>query len=296
MRTTSIHPIMVVVMGGLLAALSADLRADDFSTPGIVRIHNAAAIRSESRTLFKSAVSRAGVESQQIYGSGKSEPVYSGKVYHTGHIYSGHESEIHNASCGEKSCGCQQYGQKSKWTLGRSWGGNGCGQSSSLLGKLWSQLGGSSSLFGGHASDCGCGTCSCSHGGTCGGSSCHGWGRPIKQPIHRDPVEYTQYWPQKWYGQAGSGVSAAVHYPMVYMPTDTTQLGYYYQRVPQWRPNSAMTPATHFHGQVIHGSGDVYESTTPMPESSSPEVPPTPVKELSKSAINADPFGGAIRY
>ena len=136
MRTISIHLIMVVVMGGLLAALSADLRADDFSTPGIVRIHNAAAIRSE--------------------------PVESGT-----------------------SCGCQQCSQKSKWTLGCLWGGNGCGQSSSLLGKLWSQLSDSSSCHGNH------------------------WFM-LQQPIHRDPVEYTRYWPKKWYGQAGSGISAGV--------------------------------------------------------------------------------------
>ena len=72
----------------------------------------------------------------------------------------------------------------------------------------------------------------------------HGWGRPIKRPINRLPVMYQRYWPNAWYGQPGSGYHGANvnYYPAVYMPTDTTQLGYYYQRVPFWRPNPSMTP------------------------------------------------------
>ena len=71
----------------------------------------------------------------------------------------------------------------------------------------------------------------------------HGWARPMPHPIVRDPVEYQRFWPTKWYGQPGGGVSAnAQSYPSVYIPTDTTQLGYYYQAVPQWRPNPGMTP------------------------------------------------------
>jgi hypothetical protein len=71
----------------------------------------------------------------------------------------------------------------------------------------------------------------------------HGWARPTPHPIERNPVEYQRYWPTKWYGQPGGGVSAnAQRYPSVYMPTDTTQLGYYYQAVPQWRPNPGMIP------------------------------------------------------
>jgi hypothetical protein len=71
----------------------------------------------------------------------------------------------------------------------------------------------------------------------------HGWARPMPSPIVRNPVEYQRYWPTKWYGQPGGGVSAnAQRYPSVYTATDTTQLGYYYQVVPQWRPNPGMIP------------------------------------------------------
>lgn len=72
----------------------------------------------------------------------------------------------------------------------------------------------------------------------------HGWGRPIKRPINRLPVLYQKYWPDAWYGQRGAqfGGAGVNYYPQVYMPTDTTQLGFYYQRVPFWRPNPGMIP------------------------------------------------------
>lgn len=69
----------------------------------------------------------------------------------------------------------------------------------------------------------------------------HNWSRPVKHPIRRGPVEYRRYWPDKWYGEPGSAPRQA-HFPVVAVPTDTTQLGYYYQRVPTWRPNPAMVP------------------------------------------------------
>ena len=51
---------------------------------------------------------------------------------------------------------------------------------------------------------------------------------------------YYNYWPAKWYGQPGYRLAPS--FPMVYMPTDTTQLGVYYARVPQWLPNPRMYP------------------------------------------------------
>jgi len=79
------------------------------------------------------------------------------------------------------------------------------------------------------------------HGG-CTHSPDYGWSRPTKIPIQRAPVEYRRYSPTKRYGEPGSAFSQSRQFPMVYMPTDTTQLGFYYQRVPQWRPNPAMIP------------------------------------------------------
>lgn len=78
---------------------------------------------------------------------------------------------------------------------------------------------------------------------SCTYSPGHGWSRPVAYPIERRPVEYQRFWPTRWYGQPGGGVAAnAQHYPTVYQPTDTTQMGYYYQAVPQWRPNPSMVP------------------------------------------------------
>lgn len=79
------------------------------------------------------------------------------------------------------------------------------------------------------------------HHNACTYSPDHNWSRPVKHPIRRAPVEYRRYWPDKWYGEPGSA-SRKAHYPTVAVPTDTTQLGYYYQRVPQWRPNPGMIP------------------------------------------------------
>jgi hypothetical protein len=67
-----------------------------------------------------------------------------------------------------------------------------------------------------------------------------GFRPPETVPINRDAVIYHRYWPAKWYGQPGWRLAPT--FPMVYMPTDTTQLGVYYARVPQWLPNPAMYP------------------------------------------------------
>lgn len=76
-------------------------------------------------------------------------------------------------------------------------------------------------------------------GGFCGDYYCkhspdYGYGPPAKWPLQRRGVEYTHYYPQQWYG-AGADYSGS-YAPMVYQPTDTTQLGYKYQHVPFWQP------------------------------------------------------------
>lgn len=58
------------------------------------------------------------------------------------------------------------------------------------------------------------------------------------------PVMYLRSWPHEWYGGYGvySGRGPAHNAPMVYQPTDTTQLGYTYQRVPTWQPQEWRIP------------------------------------------------------
>jgi hypothetical protein len=84
--------------------------------------------------------------------------------------------------------------------------------------------------------------------GYCTYSPGHGWSPPIHQPIPRVPVEYQRFWPTTWYGDPRPPRPIPL-YPTVYMPTDTTQLGFYYQYVPQWRPIPGMLPA--FNPQAI---------------------------------------------
>jgi hypothetical protein len=70
-----------------------------------------------------------------------------------------------------------------------------------------------------------------------------GWTRPVNVPIQRTPIEYTKHTPDHWYGQPWSAQNRNVRrYPTVYTPTDTTQLGYYYNRVPTWQPDPSMIP------------------------------------------------------
>jgi hypothetical protein len=65
---------------------------------------------------------------------------------------------------------------------------------------------------------------------------------PVKRPIYRTPVSYQKGYPDAWTGQGVYGQVPAYQAPTVYMPTDTTQLGYYYQAVPYWQPRPGMIP------------------------------------------------------
>lgn len=70
-----------------------------------------------------------------------------------------------------------------------------------------------------------------------------GWAPPGHFPCQRVAATYRKWFPDAWTGQP-SNVDPNFRYPMVYQPTDTTQLGYYYQRVPQWMPRRGMIPPT----------------------------------------------------
>ena len=68
-----------------------------------------------------------------------------------------------------------------------------------------------------------------------------GWQVPIGYPVQREVYRYKNYYPTQWYGLPGSQKQRVA--PHVFMPTDTTQLGYYHQQVPTWQPpNYAVFP------------------------------------------------------
>ena len=86
------------------------------------------------------------------------------------------------------------------------------------------------------------------------------WMRPIRRPIYRVPVQYARYWPTSYYtGVYDPRALYSQPLPMVYMPTDTTQLGFYHQRVPTWlpRPNAIPGPPwpPNWHYTVSTGGG-----------------------------------------
>lgn len=62
----------------------------------------------------------------------------------------------------------------------------------------------------------------------------YGWQAPVAYPVQRVPVGYNRWYPNQWYGLPGSQKTPVA--PVAFMPTDTTQLGYYHQQVPTWRP------------------------------------------------------------
>lgn len=71
----------------------------------------------------------------------------------------------------------------------------------------------------------------------------HGWAPPGRVQLpYRRPVAYQKWFPDPWTGQPVAYTEGGPRPPVVYMPTDTTQLGYYYQTVPRWHPNPNMVP------------------------------------------------------
>lgn len=95
--------------------------------------------------------------------------------------------------------------------------------------------------------------------GMCVHSPDHGYAPPgkIRTP-HPQQVAYTKGFPDSWTGGAG-GASGGQRAMAIYMPTDTTQLGYYYQAAPRWLPNARMLPPTpvpsQWHQDLCQGQG-----------------------------------------
>jgi len=69
------------------------------------------------------------------------------------------------------------------------------------------------------------------------------WTPPTSTFLRRSPLVYSRMYPGKFYGQHGPPASGPVRrYPIIAMPTDTSQLGFYYRHVPQWQPRADMLP------------------------------------------------------
>lgn len=120
-----------------------------------------------------------------------------------------------------------------------------------------------------------------------------GWCPPGKIRIRRERVQFNKYYPNYWSG-AGPGIPQQ-YAPMVHTPTDTTQLGFYYQHAPSWTaqpwriPGPAHPAAWHNpycgscrNGGYNYGNGPVYyEQTSPA----APELAPEPEAEKPQASI-----------
>ena len=91
--------------------------------------------------------------------------------------------------------------------------------------------------------------CECDAGDSGNSPGAHtGWNPPTRLPVNRDGIWYRNNWPQAWHGNSGGGFIS--NSPMVYQPTDTTQLGYSYAKVPTWQATRMIPPTpspSHFH-------------------------------------------------
>jgi len=96
--------------------------------------------------------------------------------------------------------------------------------------------------------------------GMCTHSPDHGWAPPGKMHTpHPQMVAYRKSFPDSWTGQPGAGVAGGQRPVQIYMPTDTTQLGYYYQAVPRWHATRGMVPGVpdprQWHRDMCQGKG-----------------------------------------
>lgn len=126
---------------------------------------------------------------------------------------------------------------------------------------------------------------------------------PGRRPMQRVWVPYYRFFPAELTGQP---IPPQARAPMVYMPTDTTQLGYYYQHVPHWHAYSGMVPPvprpvdwhipqyTKVVKRVVRprkpGATEFGEpQSLPQQGTPEPKAPPPPTQsDLEKSAATPD--------
>jgi hypothetical protein len=121
-----------------------------------------------------------------------------------------------------------------------------------------------------------------------------GWAPPGKVPMWRRGVAYNKFFPDAWTGQPSAPVVPGMaRAPWVYMPTDTTQLGFYYQQVPYWQPVHGMVPAApnpnDWHQPMLAGEEGVYGASAvgvscpaSVPATApTTDAPPAPMADLS---------------
>ena len=141
-------------------------------------------------------------------------------------------------------------------------------------------------------SGCGCGDpigdhLRCLFGcfGGCSHAPGEGYVTPSRRPIWDLSMPISHMWSGQW--TCGKGGAHPSTLPNVYMPTDTTQLGYSYSHVPYWMPKAGMTPPLpipgNFHNRTCFGcNGSALPGTVGAPIS----VGSTPVVGAAPKATD----------
>jgi hypothetical protein len=129
----------------------------------------------------------------------------------------------------------------------------------------------------------------------------------VLAPIGRTDIAYQKYWPNAWNPNRAAIVESRPIQvrPMVYQPTDTTQLGFYYQHVPYWtyQPGRLPPPPVPRWGfsytASAYGPPPVTQSTTtitptpelaPAPAPSIQSAPPAPIAPVPEARFGSRKF------
>ncbi|MDB5389063.1 MAG: hypothetical protein JWM11_4709 [Planctomycetaceae bacterium] len=181
-----------------------------------------------------------------------------------------------NGNCPNGNC----YGNTSNWG---GWNNNG-----------WATRGWGGNCHSGHCWGGGC--FGCQHGVVQGNSFVR---PPAVWPVAGTPNTYQFYWGPQLTGAAEGGWVPGPAYPMIYHPTDTTQLGFYYKHVPRWGYRPQMLPPPPVpnwplgqhtaYGAWSNGVVDTYGTTVPSTNVTTPVTPVVPPVESAPPTLAVPP-------
>ena len=102
------------------------------------------------------------------------------------------------------------------------------------------------------------------------------WTAPTTTTVWEMPLVYSRMYPGKFYGQHGRSAGPVRRYPIIAVPTDTSQQGYYYRHVPSWKFRGGMLPPVPRPSRWHQRAGRPSHHTHEAPEA--PEAP-APAKQ-----------------
>lgn len=238
MRLQASHWLLVAA-GGLLLPMTA--AADDSSTEGVVRLGNAKTRLPSVQVGESGSTEQAGYRRNNSLGRAPECCPQNGQsLTHCRQCARAYGTR--HGNCPDRGAGLGVRGRHGRWG---AHSGYGCPPGNGLACRHGVGYCGTCGVYGCHHPYCGhlmhaLHWLSPYHGG-CTVPPDHGFAPPGHHPVPRAAVTYRRWFPGQWTGEP-STADPNFRYPMVYTPTDTTQLGFYYQRVPVWQRVAGMIP------------------------------------------------------